>query len=424
MIELRRIIEEMDRSRASVDDLRRRLDEMEARLGENDRRDDALAASGAGREASLFKFRDDGFAMRSPNGRFLLVPHLRLQTVYDGTDRVAGDDGHGRARRSSGFTLPHAEVILEGHVGSRLFSYRLQLDAARIADDQGRLHPGGIGRRLGVRVGQFKVPYGLQRWTYSGELEFVTISAPMAAFTLERDIGLMAIGRPFAGRLQYECRRHSTAPGAGRLNDNIDLAYAARIVAAPWGPLTPGEGDLEWHPRPRASFGVAGYYNLVPTDVVARTGDPNVDMDYDGDGRIDNVAIWQGGVELRALWRGASLQAELFGRYEVPGGPYASRSYWGAYAQAGYFVIRGRLQVAARFGHTDVPCYGSTAARPGAARRPHHRGSRRGERLPARPAGQGPGRLHAFHAEQMATGLDALSGPNPNRVRAAVQLGF
>ena len=74
----------MDRSRASVDDLRRRLDEMEARLGENDRRDDALAASGAGREASLFKFRDDGFAMRSPNGRFLLVPHLRLQTVYDG----------------------------------------------------------------------------------------------------------------------------------------------------------------------------------------------------------------------------------------------------------------------------------------------------------------------------------------------------
>jgi hypothetical protein len=29
-----------------------------------------------------------------------------------------------------------------------------------------------------------------------------------------------------------------------------------------------------------------------------------------------------------------------------------------------------------------------------------------------------------LHAEQMATGADAFSGPNANRVRAAVQLGF
>ena len=83
VLEMRRLIDGMDRSRASVDDIRRRLDEMDARLGENDRRDDALAA-GTGREATLFKFRDDGFAMRSPHGRFLLIPHLRLQTVYTG----------------------------------------------------------------------------------------------------------------------------------------------------------------------------------------------------------------------------------------------------------------------------------------------------------------------------------------------------
>ena len=294
----------MDRSRASVDDLRRRLDEMEARLGENDRRDDALAASGAGREASLFKFRDDGFAMRSPNGRFLLVPHLRLQTVYTGLIASRGTMDTA-APDISEFTLPHAEVILEGHVGSRLLSYRLQLDAAQSPTIRDAYIQIGTGRRFGLRVGQFKIPYGLQRWTYSGELEFVTISTPMQAFTLERDIGLMATGRPFAGRLEYELSV-TNGSGAGRLNDNIDLAYAARIVAAPWGPVTPGEGDLEWHPRPRASFGVAGYYNLVPTDLVARTGDPNADTDYDDDGRIDNVAIWQGGAELKALWRGAS----------------------------------------------------------------------------------------------------------------------
>jgi hypothetical protein len=422
VIELRRIIEEMDRSRASVDDLRRRLDEMEARLGENDRRDDALAASGAGREASLFKFRDDGFAMRSPNGRFLLVPHLRLQTVYTGLIASRGMMDTA-APDVSEFTLPHAEVILEGHVGSRLFSYRLQLDAAQSPTIRDAYIQVGTGRRFGLRIGQFKIPYGLQRWTYSGELEFVTISTPMQAFTLERDIGLMATGRPFAGRLEYELSV-TNGSGAGRLNDNIDLAYAARVVAAPWGPVTPGEGDLEWHPRPRASFGVAGYYNLVPTDLVARTGDPNADTDYDDDGRIDNVAIWQGGAEVKALWRGASVQAELFRRYEVPGGPYASRSTWGAYAQAGYFVIRGRLQVAARFGHTDVPLFGSTALD-----RALH-GDRITEEAAAVNAYLRGRRVKVqvdythFHGEQMATGLDALSGPNANRVRAAVQLGF
>ena len=212
VIELRRIIEEMDRSRASVDDLRRRLDEMEARLGENDRRDDALAASGAGRDASLFKFRDDGFAMRSPNGRFLLVPHLRLQTVYTGLIASRGMMDTA-APDVSEFTLPHAEVILEGHVGSRLFSYRLQLDAAQSPTIRDAYIQIGTGRRFGLRVGQFKIPYGLQRWTYSGELEFVTISTPMQAFTLERDIGLMATGRPFAGRLEYELSRHQRIGG-------------------------------------------------------------------------------------------------------------------------------------------------------------------------------------------------------------------
>src|SRR5262249_11126818 len=155
---------------------------------------------------------------------------------------------------------------------------------------------------------------GLQRWTYSGELEFVDISAAMKAFSLERDVGFMFVGRPLGGRLGYELAIMNGS-GAGQPNDNVDLAYAARIVAAPFGPLPPGEGDIRWHPRPRAQFGVAGYYNLVPTDVVVRTGNPNASTDQNLDGRTDNVAIWQYGAELRALWRGAALQGEWFGRY-------------------------------------------------------------------------------------------------------------
>jgi hypothetical protein len=421
VVELRRIIEGMDRSRASVDDLRRRLDEMEARLAENDRRDDALA-SGTGREPTLFLFRDDGFVMRSPHGRFLLVPHVRLQTVYTGVIAAKGTADRA-APDQSGFTLPHAELILDGHVASRMFTYRLQLDAAESPTINDAYLQVAMIRSFGVRAGQFKIPYDLQRRTWSGELEFVDISAPMSAFSLERDIGLMVVGRPLAGRLAYELSV-TNGTGAGKPNDNIDLAYALHVAAAPWGALPPGEGDIEWHPRPRASVGVAGYYNLVPTDIVARTDNPTANTDLDIDGRFDNVAIWQGGAELKALWRGAALQAEWFGRYEIPGGGQPSRSYWGAYAQASYFIIRSRLQVAARIGHTDVPLYGST---------PEDR-ARLGDRIDEQSVA-----LNAYlrghrvkfqadythsHAENAATGLDALSAPTFHRIRAAAQLGF
>jgi len=425
VIELRRIIEAMDRSRASVDDMRRRLDELEARLGENDRRDEALAG-GAGREATLFKFRDDGFALRSPHGRFLLVPHLRVQTVYTGAIASRGTMDTADPDTSA-FTLPHAELIVEGHVGSRIFTYRLQLDAAEsptINDAFAQVGNLTMVRGFGVRVGQFKIPYGLQRQTWSGELEFVDISSPMSAFSLDRDIGVMVLGRPLAGRLAYELAV-TNGTGGGKLNENIDLAYSAQITASPWGPLPPGEGDLLWHPQPRASLGVAGYYNLIPTDVVVRSNfDPTANTDVDGDGRIDNVAIWQAAVELKALWRGAALQAEWFGRYEIPGGLYESRSYWGGYVQASYFVIRGRVQVAGRIGHTDEPRYGSTPLQRALF------GDRVNEQAVAVNAYLRGHRVKAqvdythLHAEDAATGLDAQNAPTQHRIRAALQLGF
>jgi hypothetical protein len=421
VIELRRLIEALDRSRTSVDDIRRRLDELEARLGENDRRDDALAAGGAA-APTVFKFREDGFAMRSPNGRFFLAPHLRMQAVYTGALASQGAADTAPPDRS-GFTLPHAELILNGHVGGRQLTYRFQFDAAESPSLKDAYIQAAPMRAFVVRAGQFKIPYGLQRWTYSGELEFVDISAPMAAFQLGRDIGLMALGRPLAGRLAYELSI-TNGTGPGRPNNNIDLAYAARVVASPWGELPPGEGDIEWHPRPRARLGVAGYHNLVPTDIVVRTGDPLADTDQDTDGRVDNVGIWQGGVEMKAIWRGAALQAEWFGRTEIPGGVSASRTYWGAYAQASYFVIRGRLQLAARIGRTDVPRYGSTPAERALF------GTRVDEQNAAINWYLSGHRVKAqveythSHSVDAETGLDAGTAPIVHRVRAAFQLGF
>jgi hypothetical protein len=420
VIELRRQLEALEGQRAGYDDVRRRLDQLDARQRQSDRQ--AAAGQVNPPETSVMRFRDDGFEIRSPDNGFYLHPMVRVQAIYTGA--VVSQGAQDPAPPDvSGFSLGRAEMILEGHVGGPFFQYRLQLDAAAspsLKDAYVAWHP---VRRLSIEAGQFKVPYGLQRQYWKAELEFINISAPMAAFSLERDLGLMLIARLVPGRLTVQAAILNGS-GANLPNNNFDLAYALRVVATPFGPLPQSEGDLEGHVRPLLSVGAAGYYNLAPTDVVARCDIPNacpsIPMpvsDFDGDGRIDNVAFWQGGFELRALWRGAALQAELFGRLEDPGTAGPSRSYWGTYVQGSYFLLPHKLQVAARVGHTDLPLYGATAEQRLLAGTSQNEQSAvvssylRGERVKAQ--------VQYSHLTS-----DGQTAPRANRIQAAVQVGF
>jgi hypothetical protein len=413
VIELRRTLQALDRQRDSFDDIRRRLDELDGRLAENERQDAALT-SGEGREAGAIRFRDDGVAIRSPGGRFLLRPHLRLQALYQGVIAEQGPADEFDPN-TSGFSLFHAEVILEGHAVSSKFEYRLQIDFAEPQPINDAFVQWRALRSLVVRAGQFKIPYGFQRWVWSGELEFTDISTAMQNFSLGRDLGLMLLGRPLASRLQYELAI-TNGSGTGQPNDNVDLAYTARVVAAPFGPLPLSEGDYEWQPSPLVSGGIAGQYNLRRTDI--RVHDPTASIDIDDNDKIDNIAVWQGGVELRALWRGAALQAEGFGRLERPGVAGPDRKFWGGYLQASYFLLPQRLQVAGRLARSDQPYYGI----PNAEIALH--GTAVDEQAVAVSA-----YFHGHHAKlQVEYGHlrydDATSTPDVHRVRAAIQLWF
>jgi hypothetical protein len=136
------------------------------------------------------------------------------------------------------------------------------------------------------------------------------------------------------------------------------------------------------------------------------------------DNHVDNVGVLQGGVELRALFRGASLQAEWFGRRENPGAAGADRSFWGGYAQAGYFILPHHLQAVARIDRTDLPSYGeSIIAR-----------ALQGSRTTEETVGLNA-YLHGHGAKLQvdythSTTPDATSAPTLNRIRAALQLAF
>jgi hypothetical protein len=428
VIELQRQMDALARERASMEDVRRRLDELEARQAEAARQRPFADWSSVPDTAEAVRFRQQGFVIKSPNGRFLLRPQMRLQTVYELDLAGRGPDDPTRPD-SSAFTLAHAELLLEGHAGHRRLEYRFELDfadtgpddkASRIVKDA--FVQGVLGEYAAVRVGRVRVPFGYQTQLWNAYLELVDVSQATRTFSLDRDVGLEIVGRPFGRRLHYQVAvldgPRAPCPVAELPCDARTFAYAARVAAAPFGPLPVTEGDPEGHSRPLMQVGVSGAYQLLPTDVRARMGAIAAPLDLDANGRVDNVAVWQVGAELRAVFHGASVQGEWFGRREHPGAGVGDRSFWGAYAQAGYFVLPRHLQVVARVGRTDQPLYGAT---------PEERLAR------GTVTSEAGGGLSAYlrgHDAKLQLDYaylstpDARSQPFVNRLRAAFQLAF
>ncbi len=358
MIEIRRELDGLQKQRAAWEDIRRGLDELTPRVDELARRGDQPPLGQP--PSSPGPFAERGMFFRTADGSSSLRPQVRLQAGFEGilVDRAPGQTV---APDIVDFQVRHAELMFEGSVFFRRFEYRLLVDFAESRIMKDAFLQWRQSAWLAVRVGQFKLPFGFQRYLRSTYYDFVDLSETMAAFSLERDVGVMALGRPLGGRLQYQLAI-SNGAGAGQPNDNRDLAYTARVVAAPWGPLPDSEGDLVGQRRPLLAVGAAGYFNLLPTDVVVRTNNPQANTDVDANGVIDTVAVWQGGIELRAHFRGAALQAEIFRRLEHPGAAAADRRTGGFYVQASYFVIPHFLSVAARLESTDLPLYGVSLA--------------------------------------------------------------
>ncbi len=349
---------------------------------------------------------------------------VRVQAIYTGA--VASQGAQDPSRPDlSGFSLGHAEMILEGHVGGPFFQYRLQVDAAEspsLKDAYVAWHP---IRMLSIWAGQFKVPYGLQRQYWKAELEFVehlgahgrVLAGARPRPDAHRPAGPWAPDR--AGR------RSSTAPAPTSPTTTSIWRTPLRIVATPFGPLPQSEGDIEGHVRPLLSVGAAGYYNLAPTDVVARCDIPNacpsIPMplaDSDGDGRVDNVAVWQGGLELRALWRGAALQARAASAGSRIRARRAPRAATGAPTSR---RATSCCLTACRWRRAwGTPICRSTARPPNSAC------------WPAAPrTSRAPG-LHAYlrgHRVKVQVDYshltsDGQTAPSANRIQAAVQVGF
>ncbi|HCU23973.1 MAG TPA: hypothetical protein DF383_03070 [Deltaproteobacteria bacterium] len=282
---------------------------------------------------------DKGFFIQTPDGKFKLVfgGYAQFQLEYE---RANGEN-------EVGFRVRRARLAFSGNLASKDLTYKFQIDLAKFKDEL--LLDAYMNYKfyeaLEVRFGQFTIPWIRQHQISSSNQEFVDRSLASNEFLVfhdadsngdgipdkrirnGRDVGLMVHGKAFEKKLEYQGGIFNGS-GTNSLNINNQMVYAGRAVYNFLGQAGYEEGDYAYHEDPALYFGSGGNY-------------------FVSDLTSDKVA--QFGAETGLKYKGLSLQGEFFYRHQNPGEETAGKKNdYGYYAQAGYFVIPKRLELAAR----------------------------------------------------------------------------
>lgn len=259
-------------------------------------------------------------------------------------DRVQlpGTSSPGSAKGS--FRIRRAKTELTGWVWRRELTYELQLSWAGPEPGTSTTSPledfilnwdASRDKRFQLAVGQFKVPLGRQELTSSNRLQFADRDLLSGEFTRGRDIGVQVWGLLARGKVEYRAGLFNGNAASRLDNDNDKYQFNARVTFQPFGDARYSESDFESQGKPLVA--VAGQFERNNLH-----GATNAD---DLDTRIL-------GVDAVLKYRGLFLFAEYFARHRRPETASAFDSN-GFHAQAGYFLLRDRLEVGARWAGYD-----------------------------------------------------------------------
>jgi phosphate-selective porin OprO and OprP len=183
-----------------------------------------------------------------------------------------------------------------------------------------------------VRVGQYKVPFGMQELTSSGSQQFVDRSIASETFAPGRDQGVVLLGDFNEKKFGYEAGFFN---GNGRnqsVNDNNTFEYVARV-----------------------HFDPSGHYKLEES----ATGNPDKLLWTIGAGWLQNATDAAGDLKQDTLegffalmYRRISVVADYYTKSvdQLAGGSIDSN---GSIAQVGVFLIPRTLEVALRSSIVD-----------------------------------------------------------------------
>ena len=292
--------------------------------------------------------------IENDSGSLSIVNRAQFRFTHERPDddvQLTGADAPGDGKGA--FRIRRAKTELTGWVWRKSLTYELQLSWAGPEPGASTQTPledlrltwdvKGDGR-VRLTGGQFKVPLGRQEMTSSTYLQFVDRDILSGEFTRGRDVGLMVDGLLARGRLGYAAGVFNGNPASRLGNDNEAFQYNARVVFQPFGAVRYSESDFESREprgtdagRPLLAVGL----QLERNDLHGAGSRVN---DYD-------TTIVAGDVVVKHA--GLSLFGEYFGRNRKPEtGPSFRSDGW--HAQAGYFLLRDRLEAAVRHARFDA----------------------------------------------------------------------
>lgn len=184
---------------------------------------------------------------------------------------------------------------------------------------------------LGIKAGQYKVPFLFQELTSSGKQQFVDRSLATDTFNLKRDIGLDLHGGLFDGKLNYDLFLMN-GDGANSLNRNSGFMAGGRLHLPILGMYEAYESDVNDSDEPNLGMGLAYAFNEATSDIQSKTIKAGT--------KISN-----GTIDLGFKYKGLSVLGALMGTKPNDG---SGMTNWGYNAQVGLFLVPKTFEIATR----------------------------------------------------------------------------
>lgn len=331
----------------------------------------------------------NGFYLKSPDDKFSLKASGLLQFRYSLEDFDDSQD-------KSSFQIHRGRLKFAGNAFNPDLKYMMQMETRSTGTKDGSNAVELLDffadytkyEKLKFRIGQWKVPFNTQFMTSASKLQFVNRSEADDEFNLGRQIGVMAYGDVLDNKLEYFAGVWNGNFRNEKRNDNNEHLWIGRVAFHPldhfyghpkddmsheghtkhYGHYEDVGGDFEYSNEPALLIAASAAFDSVDDfkAELEKSGEAEeAAAGFKAPGLVfepvsepahvdegDEVDVTRLVAELGFKYKGFSFLTEYYWR-KTHGYLDANLLDQGFFAQAGYFLIPKKLEVAGRYSLVD-----------------------------------------------------------------------
>jgi len=302
----------------------------------------------------------DGKTRMTLGSNFYLEMSNRVQVRYthefpDDTIKLGGTESVGDSKGS--FRIRRAKLKFEGWFYKPWLQYEVQtnwpgISSANLAN---YLEDANLNwdvtkgkKQFMVKLGQFKVPFGLQELTSSGSQQFVDRSLVSNAYFRGRDTGVSVWGVLGANKFEYRAGIFNGNGLTRSVNDNDKFQYNARVSFQPNGAVPLGTYSGAHQSESNFESKALGKTIFVVSAAVEQN-----DLSFAATDLKTNIKSTLYEVDFMLKHRGFSATGMYAWGERKPQEVNPTFDTNGWFVQAGFFLKPEKWEIAARYGEQD-----------------------------------------------------------------------